>query len=620
MCDESAASSLNIRLFGVFHASQNGVSLRGLHLREGERLLAYLILKAGEPVTTRELAKWFWPSEAQINPVGQEDFPSVRQSLHSLRQALGADAFRLTRPQRGSVAFDLTNATIDLSAFEQAVRDKGDGAYRAWASAVEVYTGPLLNGWGEVWAIEARARKKRAYEFTLRRLAEYALSQQDRIAGERWMRLLLVSRPDDDVVARELLRLLREGGRYSEAREVIAGLDDAVKASGRTLDAEIRTLALPPQPSLKTGLLSRPSTESPLQAGDATLTRTETQPEFALLPIEPAGGAVPTDSSFYVVRDTDAQFHSALARRDSIVLIKGARQVGKTSLLARGLQTVRSSDVRVITTDFQQFNETQFATPETLLLALATTMALQLELDVSPRQIWDADYSPNMNLELFLRRHVLRAFPEPLIWGMDEVDRLFGYSYSGEIFGLFRSWHNARSLDPAGPWSRLTLAITYATEAHLFITDLNQSPFNVGTRLALDDFSPEQIATLNFLYGKPLPEGDIVRFHALVGGHPYLVRRGLDEAARCSLRVEQMESEGERSGGIFEDHLHRLVTVLSRSAELSHAVRELLGGRPCPSVGAFYRLRTAGILAGASSQEARFRCRLYASYFAGHLF
>jgi len=31
------------------------------------------------------------------------------------------------------------------------------------------------------------------------------------------------------------------------------------------------------------------------------------------------------------------------------------------------------------------------------------------------------------------------------------------------------------------------MAIAYATEAHMFITDMNQSPFNVGTRLSLAD-------------------------------------------------------------------------------------------------------------------------------------
>ena len=52
--------------------------------------------------------------------------------------------------------------------------------------------------------------------------------------------------------------------------------------------------------------------------------------------LEPVGGAVPLDSEFYIERGADAEFHEAIARGDSIVLVKGARQVGKTSLLARG--------------------------------------------------------------------------------------------------------------------------------------------------------------------------------------------------------------------------------------------------------------------------------------------
>jgi hypothetical protein len=39
--------------------------------------------------------------------------------------------------------------------------------------------------------------------------------------------------------------------------------------------------------------------------------------------------------------------------------------------------------------------------------------------------------------------------------------------------------------------------MAYATEGRLFIRDPNQSPFNVGTRRRLEDFSLEQVAELN---------------------------------------------------------------------------------------------------------------------------
>jgi serine/threonine protein kinase len=39
---------------------------------------------------------------------------------------------------------------------------------------------------------------------------------------------------------------------------------------------------------------------------------------------EPVGGAVPLDSEFYIVRPADEEFRAAIARGDSIVLVKGA--------------------------------------------------------------------------------------------------------------------------------------------------------------------------------------------------------------------------------------------------------------------------------------------------------
>src|SRR5262249_14686710 len=188
------------------------------------------------------------------------------------------------------------------------------------------------------------------------------------------------------------------------------------------------------------------------------------------------------DSEFYIVRSTDNEFKSAIARHDSIVLVKGARQVGKTSLLARGLEQAREEGAKVVLTDFQTLNSSHLESAEKLFFALAELIAQHLDLEVAPQSFWDSQRGPNMNFGRYLRREVLGKISSHIVWGLDEVDRLFSCSFGSEVFGLFRSWHNARSLDPKGPWKRLTLAIAYATEAHLFITDMNQSPFNVGAK------------------------------------------------------------------------------------------------------------------------------------------
>src|SRR5436305_4713733 len=208
----------------------------------------------------------------------------------------------------------------------------------------------------------------------------------------------------------------------------------------------------------------------------------------------------------------------------------------------------------------------------------------------------------------------------PLVWGMDELDRLFPCPFGSEVFGLFRTWHNERAVDPTAPWGRLTLAIVYATEAHLFITDQNQSPFNVGTRLELKDFTREQVGELNARYGSPLRDAEeLERFYRLLGGHPYLVRRGLHEMATRNIGLDAVESHAQRDDGPFGDHLRRMLAQLGRDPELRDAVQAVLRGGGCPPPDHFYRLRSAGVLAGETSEEARCRCQLYAAYLAHRL-
>jgi DNA-binding winged helix-turn-helix (wHTH) protein len=335
---------------------------------------------------------------------------------------------------------------------------------------------------------------------------------------------------------------------------------------------------------------------------------------------EPPGGALPLSSRFYIARDTDEEFKAAIARCDSVVLVKGARQIGKTSLLARGLQEARAAGAAIVLTDFQHLMSTAFESPEKLVLMLSEMIADQLDLQVSPHEAWNGYLSPSTNFERYLRREALGKIESPLVWGLDEVDRLFSLDYASEIFGLFRSWHNLRALDPQGPWGRMTLAMAYATEAHLFITDLNQSPFNVGTNLTLKDFTSEQVGELNRRYGEPLRnESEAIRFHGLIGGHPYLTQRGLYEMVRRKITLAEVEAEADRDEGLFGDHLRRTLAALERDGAMREALCGLLHGRTVLTAASFYRLRAAGVIVGDSPEQAAPRCELYARYLKGRL-
>jgi len=338
-----------------------------------------------------------------------------------------------------------------------------------------------------------------------------------------------------------------------------------------------------------------------------------------IVPEQEPGGADRLDSPYYIDRPTDFRFRDALDHQDSIVLIKGARQMGKTSLLARGLKYARDKGKKVIACDLQK-NQGNLANIENLYIGLCEAIANKLDLAVSPRESWKPILSPGDNLERYLRREVLGKTDGHLVLAIDEIDLLTDRPYTSEVFGQFRSWHNERAMDPDGPWKRLTLAIVYATEAHLLITDQNQSPFNVGTKVELQDFERGQVDELNQRYQCPLRnESELKRFFALFSGQPYLNRRGFYDLTHEGKSLDELEANADADDGPYGDHLKRILFKLAGNEGLRDVLRGLLQGKPIPDAMTFYRLRSAGLVAGPSAKEAQFRCAIYRKFLARHL-
>ncbi len=342
--------------------------------------------------------------------------------------------------------------------------------------------------------------------------------------------------------------------------------------------------------------------------------------EGAGFPLESVGGAIPLDSNFYIRRDVDSRLSEALENHESTILIRGARQVGKTSLLARGLAEARKSGSRVVLTDFQKLNASYLESLDDFYQTLGQTIADRLDLDDWPEDVWDERLSPNANFERYFVKHVLASVKGHFVWAMDEVDRIFTSPFSSDVFALFRSWHNERALDPDSPWHRLSLIISYATEAALFISDINMSPFNIGTRLQLEDFNREQVEELNRRHGCPLgsPE-DVGQFFELTGGQPYLTRRSFQEMLTKEESFSDFSSHLNEEEHLFDDHLKRIVLLLTKDSKLLSALNRWLDGNEALDETSQKRLRQGGLLKQVSQSKVELRCGLYVSYLRQHL-
>ena len=337
-------------------------------------------------------------------------------------------------------------------------------------------------------------------------------------------------------------------------------------------------------------------------------------------PLESVGGAIPLDSNFYIRRNVDDQLKTALEAKESTILIRGARQVGKTSLLARGLAEARGSGCRVVLTDFQKLNANYLDSLEDFYQTLGQTIADRLDLDDWPEDVWNERLSPNANFENYLQRVVLKATKGHFVWAMDEVDRIFTSEFSSEVFALFRSWHNERALDPDSPWHRVTLIISYATEAALFISDVNMSPFNVGTRLQLEDFSQAQVEELNRRHGSPLKSSEEIEgLYQLTGGQPYLTRRSFQEMLTKEESFTDFSSQLQQEEHLFDDHLKRIVLLLTKDSNLLASLRSWLQGKAPLDASSRKRLWQGGLLKTDNREQAELRCGLYVDYLRHHL-
>jgi hypothetical protein len=332
------------------------------------------------------------------------------------------------------------------------------------------------------------------------------------------------------------------------------------------------------------------------------------------LPFEIPTGALSSDSPIYIERHFDQDIRQQVTREGSTTVIEGARQMGKSSLVARALAHARLHQCAVVAFDFQIIDEQYLGNLETLLRYLADAIYERMRLAVSPDETWQGRLGTKDKLTSFIQDYVLRGARMPMVIVMDEVDRTFGRPYRDDFFGLLRGWHNKRADDPL--WKKLNLVLAYSTDPHQAIKDLNQSPFNVGTPIRLGDFSFGEAWELNRCYEQPVKRRE--QLHSLVdviGGHPYLVQRALYALAGQTHTLGGLLNTDKADAGPFADHLQHYRDLLESEPPLRQAMRQVITNGTCPNYGIFLRLRSLGLITGGSHQEARPRCRLYTAYF-----
>src|SRR5581483_11233965 len=203
-----------VLLLGPLEIRVHGQPIPPPRFRKAYWALALLALRAGREVDREWLAGTLWPESAPDRALY-----NLRRSLSELRAALGDQAGRLGAPTRRTLCLDLTGASVDLAAFDQALDDEATAG-----AAVALYRGPLLEGCAEEWVFAEREVRRQQFLAALQRLARQSLEKGEPGAAAAHLRRAALIEPLQESLHRALMEALAADGDFPAAAQTYRDL------------------------------------------------------------------------------------------------------------------------------------------------------------------------------------------------------------------------------------------------------------------------------------------------------------------------------------------------------------------------------------------------------------
>ncbi len=367
------------------------------------------------------------------------------------------------------------------------------------------------------------------------------------------------------------------------------------------------------------------------------------------------GGTLRQDAACYVERQADKDLLQGLLEGEFCYVLT-SRQMGKSSLMVRTAGKLREQGGRVAVLDLTGIG--QNLTAEQWYNGLLDRLGQQLDLEDELEAFWNAHghLGPLHRLLKALREVILadkradaRNPSSKLVIFVDEIDTVRSLPFStDEFFAAIRECYNRRAQEPE--FNRVTFCLLGVAIPSDLIRDVRMTPFNIGQRIRLNDFTEAEAVPL--ARGLEIPKSEagspkspdeidpnlesrtrssellVERVLHWTGGHPYLTQRLCSAIAEEAQAAEPADVD-RHCEALFlstrareqDDNLIFVRERMLRSdqdlASLLTLYSQVLKGKPVPdnetnplvSV-----LRLSGITRGVNGQ-LQVRNRIYAQVF-----
>lgn len=238
------------------------------------------------------------------------------------------------------------------------------------------------------------------------------------------------------------------------------------------------------------------------------------------------GGSVQANDGLYIHRGADEELLE-LCRAGAFTYVLTPRQMGKSSLMVRTAERLSNEGVTSIVIDLQEIGVE--LTAEQWYYGLVAKIDEKTSLRTNAKQWWKEHEALGFGqrLTLFLKDVLMaEAGPEErVVIFVDEIDTTLSLKFSDDFFTAVRSIYGSRASEPL--LRRLSFVLIGVATPTDLIGDPRRTPFNIGQRVDLTDFTDEEALPLAQGLGRPAGEAREVLGWAMAwtGGHPFLTQQ-----------------------------------------------------------------------------------------------